>query len=250
MTSPRTPPVTDGLLSARGMFATIVGIVIIIVMTVTVDGPAASWARSIDGDAKAWVDLFAKTGDSLYSLVPSGSCALLFGGLYLHRQGTARGRVYLWLAAAAGFVFVSIAFSGILTNVVKIVIGRARPEVAVSLYWPDFRPFARHGAYHSFPSGHANTLFAIAMALGCFFPRARAILLALAVPLALCRVMQFKHFPSDAAGGAGLAVLTTLWLQDRFARWNLVFDYGPRGRIVVAPPGRYLLGRWWRSGQG
>lgn len=231
------------------MFAAIVGIGIIIAMSVTVDGPAAAWARSIGGNAKLWIDLFAKTGDSLYSLVPSGSCALLFGGLYLRRQGTARGRIYLWLAAAAGFVFVSIAFSGILTNVVKILVGRARPEVADSLYWPDFQPFARHGVYHSFPSGHANTLFAIAMALGCFFPRARAILLALALPLALCRVLQFKHFLSDTAGGAGLAVLTTLWLRDRFARWNLVFNCGPKGRITLAPPGRLLLGRCRRSGR-
>jgi len=231
-----------GFLEGRRVLATLIGLAVIAIMTMTVDGPVTSWARSIDGAAKGWIDLFAETGDSRYSLVPSGITALLFGGLYLRCQGTPRGRVYLWLAAAAGFVFVSIAFSGILTNVVKIALGRARPEVAVSLYWPNFKPFARYGAYHSFPSGHANTLFAIAMALGCLFPRARPYLLAIALPLALCRVLQFKHFLSDAAGGAGLAVLTTLWLRDRFARWNLVFTYGAKGRVILAAPGRFLLG--------
>jgi len=231
-----------GFLKSRTVLATVIGLAVIAIMTMTVDGPVTSWARSIDGAAKRWIDLFAETGDSLYSLVPSGITALLFGGLHLRCQGTPRGRVYLWLAAAAGFVFVSIAFSGILTNVVKIALGRARPEAAVSLYWPNFKPFARYGAYHSFPSGHANTLFAIAMALGCFFPRARLYLLAIALPLALCRVLQFKHFLSDTAGGAGLAILTTLWLRDRFARWNLVFTYGAKGRVVLAAPGRLLLG--------
>jgi membrane-associated phospholipid phosphatase len=246
MTS-RTPSRQDAFLTPWALVTTIVGLVVIAAMAVSIDGPASAWARSIGDDAKRWIDLFAETGDSLYSLVPSGLCALMFGALSLRNQGTARGRVYLWLAAAAGFVFVSIAFSGILTNVVKIAVGRARPEVAGSLYWPDFKPFARYGAYHSFPSGHANTLFAIAMALGCFFPRARPYLLALALLLASCRVLQFKHFPSDTVGGAGLAVITTLWLQNRFARWNLVFTFGAKGKIVLAAPGRLLLHRVRRS---
>lgn len=223
--------------------AVIVGLVVIALMTVTIDGPASALARSIDGDLKWWVDQFARTGDSFYSLVPSGVLGLLFGGLYLRNRGTPRGRVYIWLAAAVGFFFVSIAFSGILTNVVKIILGRARPEVAISLHWPNFQPFARYGAYHAFPSGHANTLFAIAMALGCFVPRARPYLLAIALPLALCRVLQFKHFLSDTAGGAGLAIMTTLWLRHRLAKWNLVFTYVSDGRIGLTAPGRLVRQR-------
>jgi membrane-associated phospholipid phosphatase len=228
--------------------AVIAGLAVIALMTVTVDGPASALARSIDGDLKWWVDLFAKTGDSFYTLVPSAILAALFGGLSLSSRGTPRGRVYAWLAAAAGFFFVSIAFSGILTNVVKIILGRARPDAAVSLYWPEFHPFAPRGAYHAFPSGHANTLFAIAMALGCFVPRARPYLLALALPLALCRVLQFKHFLSDTAGGAGLAIITTLWLRHWFARRGIVFNYASDGRIRLAAPGRLLRRRCrWRS---
>ena len=220
--------------------AVIVGLVVIALMTVTIDGPISALARSVDGDLKRVVDLLARTGDSFYTLVPSAVLAAVFGGLFLLNREAPRGRIYAWLAAAAGFFFVSIAFSGILVNVVKIILGRARPDVAISLYWPEFQPFARYGAYHAFPSGHANTLFAIAMALGCFVPRARPYLLAAALPLALCRVLQFKHFASDTAGGAGLAIITTLWLRHWFARWNFVFTYGPDGRIGLAAPGRFL----------
>lgn len=230
--------------------AVIVGLAVIALMTVTVDGPVSALMRSIDGDLKRVVDLLAKTGDSFYTLVPSAVLAAVFGGLFLRNRGTPRGRIYAWLAGAAGFFFVSIAFSGILVNVVKIILGRARPDVAISLYWPEFHPFAPRGAYHAFPSGHANTLFAIAMALGCFVPRARPYLLAAALPLALCRVLQFKHFMSDTAGGAGLAIITTLWLRHWFGRRNFVFTYGSDGRIQLAAPGRLLRRRWRRLLRG
>lgn len=226
--------------------AAIGGLAVVALMMVTVDGPVSALARSIDGDLKWWIDLFARAGDSVYSLVPSGVLALLSGGLALANRGTPRGRVYAWLAAAAAFVFVAIGFSGILANVVKIVLGRARPDVAASLDWPEFHPFAPRGAYHSFPSGHADTLFAIAAALGCFVPRARPYLLAVALPLALCRVLQFKHFLSDTVGGAGLGIITTVWLRHRFARRSLVFACMSDGRISLAAPGRLLRRRFRR----
>jgi len=227
--------------------AVAIGLLLIALMMVTIDGPVAELFRGINGDLRRIADILARTGDSFYTLVPSGVLTALFGILYLCNRGTSRGRVYAWLAGAAWFFFVSIAFSGILVNLVKFVIGRARPDVAVSLTWPEFHPFARRGAYHSFPSGHANTLFAIAMALGCFFPSARKYLLAAALPLALCRVAQFKHFLSDTAGGAGLAVMTTLWLRALFARWGIVFRHSADGRVGLAAPGRLLRRRCRRS---
>jgi len=202
---------------------------------------------SIGGASKAVIDVLAQAGDSKYSLVPTGVAVLALMALYFFDPGTMRARLYAWLAGAAGFIFVSIAYSGILINVIKITVGRTRPHVADGLYWPEFHPFALVGNYHSFPSGHANTVFAIAFAVGFLAPALRRYLLILAAGLAFCRVLQFRHFVSDSLGGALLALATTLWLRDMFARHAIVFRVGKDGRVTFTAPGRLLVRRLKRG---
>ena len=158
---------------------------------------------------------------------------------------TRRARYYAWFAGASGFIFASIAVSGIATNIVKILLGRARPHVVDNLSWPVFEPFATRGDFHSFPSGHGNTIFCIAIALSFFLPRLRIPLLIVAAALAFGRVLQFKHFVSDSVGGALLAALTTVWLRQVFARYGIVFRKTPAGRVGFTAPGRILL-NWKR----
>lgn len=216
---------------------------VIAALMVAIDGPLMELMRGIDGDAKAVIDWFALSGDSKYSLAPLALAVAACLAMYLIEASTVRARLYAWLAGAFGFVFVSIAFSGIVVNIVKILVGRARPQVAEVLNSPIFQPFASSGDFHSFPSGHANTVFAIAIAVGLFFPKIRMHLLAAAAALAFCRVLQFKHFISDSVGGALFAYMTTYWLRSVFARRNIVFCRGRDGCIRVTSPGRFLLSR-------
>ena len=217
------------------------GVAAIAVLMVTVDGPVSSMMRGIDGDARRIIDILASSGDSKYSLVPTGVAAIVLMALYFLDASTRRARFYAWLAGASGFIFASIAVSGIAANIVKILLGRARPAVVEDLSWPLFQPIATSGDFHSFPSGHGNTIFCIAIAVGFFAPRLRIPLLIMASVLAFGRVLQFKHFISDSVGGAVLAVLTTIWLRQLFARWEIVFRKLPNGRIGFTAPGRILL---------
>jgi len=217
------------------------GVAAIAFVMITVDGPLSSMTRGIDGEARRIIDILASSGDSKYSLVPTGVAAIVLMALYFLDASTRRARFYAWLAGASGFIFASIAVSGIATNVVKILLGRARPNVVDDLSWPLFQPIATSGDFHSFPSGHGNTIFCIAIAVGFFVPRLRVLLLIVAAVLAFGRVLQFKHFISDTVGGAVLAALTTIWLRQFFARWNIVFRKLPSGRIGFTAPGRILL---------
>jgi len=208
---------------------------------VTVDGPLSSMVRPIGAALKPLVDALAQAGDSKYSLVPTGIAAILLMLLYLVDPSTIRARLCAWVAGASGFIFASIALSGILSNVVKILVGRARPRHAETLNWPDFHPFAGTGSFHSFPSGHANTVFAIALAVGFLAPPLRRWLLALAAVLGFCRVLQYQHFVSDTLGGALLAIVTTYWLRDRFAHGNIVFRKRADGGVALTASGRLFV---------
>lgn len=229
--------------------AFLAGLALIPVLMVTIDGPLSSMMKSIDGEAKAIIDLLSESGDSKYSLVPTGVGFLVLMAVYFIDPNTVRARMTAWVATVCGYIFVSIAYSGILTNVIKILLGRARPHVADTLAMPELHPFATSGSWHSFPSGHANTVFAIAFAVGFLVPTLRRYLIVLAAALAFCRVLQFRHFISDSLGGALLALATTLWLRDVFARNGIVFRLRRNGSITFTAPGRLFV-RWMKRWVG
>ena len=77
------------------------------------------------------------------------------------------GRVAHWrdVADLGLHGFEAVAYSGIITAVLKDVAGRARPTVSADTSSQDFgfgRGFNRGGGYKSFPSGHATAAFAAA----------------------------------------------------------------------------------------
>jgi len=104
----------------------------------------------------------------------------------------------------------AVALSGLVVNVTKVVVDRARPPehfaaAEVTVYTPMGVPPDR-----SFPSGHAQTAFGVATYLSCLYPPAAAALLATAGLVALSRVALGVHFPSDIVVGAIVGALFSL----------------------------------------
>ena len=137
----------------------------------------------------------------------------------------------------AYFTFTTIAFSGILGNLLKNIIGRARPfftpegNIWLSL------PFEHRYYYGSFPSGHATTGGAIAVVLALLFPRWRWFFILTGIFVAITRPVLGVHFPSDVAAGlffgGGFA-----WFYARvFARKRLLFIFNQQSRLVLRGEG-------------
>jgi len=59
----------------------------------------------------------------------------------------------------------------------------------------------------SFPSGHSMTAFAIAGAIGTFYPHLQAPLYFLATSIALSRIVVGMHFLSDIVAGSAIGAL-------------------------------------------
>ncbi|HWJ31491.1 MAG TPA: phosphatase PAP2 family protein [Gaiellaceae bacterium] len=82
---------------------------------------------------------------------------------------------------------------------------------------PRHRPFehqlGRHEHGHSFPSGHAMTAFAGATMLAAYLPRRRVPLLVLACLIALSRLYNGVHYPTDVVAGAAIGVAIALLLR-------------------------------------
>lgn len=152
-----------------------------------------------------WLSVLAENttdiGKSWWSLTLTG---LLFIGamLILRYAGLAEAaRTRLrYVATASAFVFLSVALSGIIGNIVKRIIGRARPPLFDAEGAFHFKWFSGH-LYESFPSGHSTTDGAMAMALAVLFPSIRIPVLILGGFLALTRIMVGAHYLSDVIAG-------------------------------------------------
>lgn len=118
-----------------------------------------------------------------------------------------------WRAAA--FVVTSSLAGAVLGAVLKWAVGRTRPVADMVV---DIRPFdfdffrgGLPGLLEQrnlcFPSGHAVQVFSLAACLALLYPRLRYAWFAAALVVAMQRVVELAHYPSDVVGGALIGVL-------------------------------------------
>jgi YegS/Rv2252/BmrU family lipid kinase len=111
-------------------------------------------------------------------------------------------------AAADGLVAIALA-SAIANGPVKLVVRRARPSGPV--------PLVRPPRTTSFPSGHAASAFAFAVAASREMPPTALLVIPLAAVVSSSRVYVGVHYPSDvllgAALGAGAGMLADTLLR-------------------------------------
>lgn len=201
------------------------------------DATAIRFVR--DGDSMLLSAMRAITdiGQSHWYLVPA---ALLFLGMAFldWRAAGHRGRRRLVLLfGQAGFAFAVVALSGLLANLVKVVVGRARPAMLDAVGPHHFEPFSIGYAYASFPSGHATTVGAVTALFVLWFPRHAWLWLAVGVFLIATRVAVTAHYPSDIAGGFLLGLGFTVLAARFLARRGVAFRF-QHGKILPAVVGR------------
>ena len=181
-----------------------------------IDIPVTLYCKGLNRSIVDFFGIVTEFGISTWYLV--GSFALFLFYRFFRRRP-----IY---AHRALFLFSSIAFSGIIANITKVLIGRYRPEMFFEkgLYGINFFSFS-HGLT-SFPSGHAATTFSIAWALSLFFPRARIPLLCFAVMVGASRVIITSHYLGDALGGAYVGVMGVLFLKEIIGSLDRKYSWG------------------------
>ncbi len=204
-------------------------------LSLAFDVEEARAAAQLNPHLVHFFDLVTQAGKSgwLFAL----SILTLLYALYRRaKEATRRARArYGLLASRAFYFFVVQAVSGILSQVVKHLVGRARPRLIDTLGPWHFDLFSIKAALASFPSGHTTTVFAAAASLSFFMPRRAALFFALALPVAASRLIVGAHYPSDVLAGAILGVASALAVARIFARRKIAFtlegdDLLPRPR--------------------
>lgn len=148
------------------------------------------------------------------------------------------------LRRAGRRLMAAVAVSGLTEQVIKQLVGRARPNEGSGAF--TFHPFSSLKdslgvqTRGSFPSGHATAAFAVATSLADDIrnPFATAALYTLAAGAAWSRIYDNRHWLSDTFVGAALGITTAKVIS---GRWR-VFGWRPPS-LLVRPTGEVAL-RW------
>ncbi|WP_196258238.1 phosphatase PAP2 family protein [Pelagibacterium limicola] len=191
----------------------------LLVTAVFFDAPVSVALRNWPAYERAFFTFLTGFGKSDWILIPT----LL--GMILGFAARYANLTYSWRWAARGvlgvsaYVFTSVALAGLVTVVLKRVIGRARPMYLEQYGTLHIEPFnILDWSMHSFPSGHSTTALAftvvlITLANGRF---ART-LTAIGLGIGLSRIVVGDHFLSDVAAGCVVGTLVALLVRDYFA---------------------------------
>lgn len=130
-----------------------------------------------------------------------------------------------WLFQWAVQFFCALIISGAIVHLFKFLVGRQRPHKSAIFESDIFSPLTTHWHWHSFPSGHSQTLFTVFVFLGLLWPKGRVLLFFLTVALVLTRAFTHAHFVSDVIMGGFFgyfgAVITLLLFKKKYPDFSL-----------------------------
>jgi membrane-associated phospholipid phosphatase len=178
-----------------------------------------------------WVRILTDFGKDEYVLAVLAGLLIAVAIVSPALRGIQRS-LLLGLGTRLQFIFCAVAVSSLITEVLKYSIGRGRPFVGGEANAFHFSHFAGNPAYYSFPSGHATTAFALALAVSAVWPQARVAMAVYALIIAATRLVLLAHHPSDVVAGAMVGIVGTMFVRYWFAARRLGFAIQRDGSIV------------------
>ena len=112
------------------------------------------------------------------------------------------------LASQFALAFLAaLAGGSVVLHTLKFLLGRRRPrdEIEMNLY--EFMPLSFDLQHNSFPSGHALTIFCVAVIASSAMPAFWPLWFLIAMGLGFTRALLTAHFLSDVFIGAGIGTV-------------------------------------------
>lgn len=145
-----------------------------------------------------WLNIFTGLGQWMVYFP-----LLVLAGVYFHfiKKNAVHGQKALYLIGC-------LVVPNVVALILKVCLGRARPDLLFSDQLYGFYGFEFKSLYWSCPSGHSITIAAMAAGLGVLIPKYFYAFLIVAVMVALSRVVLYQHYLSDVLVGFFISLLT------------------------------------------
>jgi len=181
----------------RVLIGLAIGGIVVVAVWLLLDVHVLAWAEGVQSDfTEDVIRILNRFGGGMNPVLIV-AFFLIAGIAYLERR---------WVSYAIAMGIAGLA-AGIAGQIVKQLVGRARPELWLgpSHYAP--------GSSTSFPSGHTVGAFALAgvLVFASRSPAMRVIALLLAAAVGLSRILAFRHWASDVTASA-IVGLIAAWI--------------------------------------
>lgn len=221
-------------LSRRSWPLFLVGMAAILALFASVDVAASRGAIAWPDNWRAPFFFITDYGLSDWVLIPSLVLMILLRLAMFPMHGLWR-KATGELALVSAFIFLGVGVPGLLTNLLKRVVGRGRPTEFDASGAFSFQNLFNDWTFQSFPSGHSATATAMAFTIGFLWPPLFPILLVVGIVVAMSRVPIGMHYPTDVFAGIVVGMLGAYLVRNFFARRNWLFMQMPDGRMVLKP---------------
>jgi membrane-associated phospholipid phosphatase len=215
----------------RIVILAIAGLVAVVLTALFFDARVIAWTETLSPAVHGFFAWSTRFGQSDWLLIPAGIIVIVV--MLGDWRGVSRINAAAWweIGSFAAVFFVVVAVPGLVTDIVKPIVGRFRPDFVHEGAFA-FAPLSFGGyAHYSFPSGHATTMGAVAV-LAAFVPSMVTIPILMAtVVVAISRVMIGVHFPSDVVAGALIGASVGYFILRGMAAAGIVFVRRPDGSI-------------------
>lgn len=210
-------------------------VVALIAVLAVFDAPISRFGQGLPEPVVAFAAWITRFGQSDWILYPSLGLWVVSGLLAAAIPKPVPRRALWQMAGIWAFIFIGVGFPGLVTTLIKRIVGRARPEHLDAVGTLQFQWNWTDWSYQSFPSGHTTTAFALCFVVSFLRPRWYPAMLVFAVLIALSRVVLGAHYATDLVAGAVVGTLGAYLVRNVFAARRWVFTTLPDGSIATRP---------------
>lgn len=169
------------------------------------DVPMHLWAQDFFASTRPFWKFLTDAGEGWVQVV---FCYLVSFYYYRHADYI-KSRFWFWAGPIS-------LLAGVVGQLFKRSIGRPRPVLFDRYELYDMQWFEMGYKFHSFPSGHTLTTFAIVGVVASLYPRAKYLFILLAGLIGFTRIAVGAHWFADVLAGAVLGYVLGLYFSRLF----------------------------------
>ena len=124
--------------------------------------------------------------------------------------------LFIYISLVSKHFIFSLAVAGIICNILKYIFGVSRPKYFFLEGYERFNFFNFEHKISSFPSGHTQAAFSLALLFIIYLRGYFFIIILIATMMGLSRIFMSMHFPSDLVAGAYLGSIVPVLFYDKF----------------------------------